>query len=353
MTDLSLVPTQRPSQHLPCFQQAGFVGAFWFVIGMMGWTTTVAAQTAADQSPASHSPTLPSVGRTDTVMEANREDDDSIDPLATLSDWIEKQSIEAETSQAMIRSIGHHPDEERWSGSANGKIFAVVLVKSNPQGPARQAIRLAAQRRSHMLAVNEMLQAKSLLDAFASNGLEDAVTLRKAVLKAGLRFEGAASQNEYDTLQVKGSGRLLRSASKIFDESVASYVLANASELVTHLTKPPQLERVKAAYREVMHTEARRLMQLQQWEEALELWHHLHSRELVSPSLYVDAATCFHHREEDAESLRLLDEAFQVYRESGSMDFFERVGDLAMLISDPDSDAIAIAAYDRARELLR
>ena len=269
-----------------------------------------------------------------------------------LNNWLQDQPMKLAVQNAIIKAIQQHPDERRWSGLVEGQLFSVVALESDPKGPARQAIRLAAQRRAHMMAVHDILLTKSLLDAFVRQGLDDAVTLKKAVTQAELRIAVTSNGQDAKATSRDGTGRMLESGSKTFDGQVAAYVLANQSDLITRLTQKPQLETVRTSYRRVMHGEARRLMELKQWKDALELWHHLHSRKLVSPQLYVDAATCFHQRNQDDDALTLLHESFAAYQSSGSLDFFEKVGDLAMEIGGPNGDGLAVSAYNRAQELL-
>lgn len=285
-----------------------------------------------------------------TVVTA--ENTSSTTALTLIEDWILAQSMEPAIKKAVLQSIRQHPDEQRWSGAVDGQLFSVVTVESDPSGTARQAIRLAAQRRAHMLAVHDILLTKSLLAAFAERKLDDAVTLKKALTLAELKFIGAPQTSKSKTTSTRGFGRMLESGSKMFKTQVVAFVLANQSDLIAHLAQPPQLEGVRTSYRKVMHAEARRLMGLQRWNGALDLWHHLHSRKLVSPQLYVDAATCFHRRQEDSDALTLLKESFTDYRSSGSLDFFESIGNLALAIGGAEAEKLAVSAYNRARELL-
>ena len=72
-----------------------------------------------------------------------------------------------------------------------------------------------------------------------------------------------------------------------------AYVIAEQSDLSAYLLQPTELEKVRAAYRDVMHGQARDLMARSSWADALLLWQHLHQRKLVSQQLYLDAARCF------------------------------------------------------------
>jgi hypothetical protein len=284
-------------------------------------------------------------------------DDQEVQPdptqqLKPLRVWLGNTDIQPDCRDAILESIRKHPDEQRWSGTINGQLFAVVAINSDASSPARQAIRLTAQRRAHMLAVHEILLAKSILDVFAEQQLDDAVTLRKAVTQAKLQLGGSSNAIGKTKVTTKGSGPFLESGSRMFKTRVAAFVLANQSGLIAHLTNAPQLDHVRNAYRAVMHTEARRLMELQQWKDALDLWHHLHSRKLVSPQLYIDAATCFQRQKQKDNALKVLEESFAAYRKSNSLVFFETVGDLALEIGSPDAEALAAAAFNRAIELL-
>ena len=85
---------------------------------------------------------------------------------------------------AMLTVLRQHPGETRWSGRSGSNLFAIA-VKRLPSEQIRQQAGPALLNLTHMLAVQELLKAKSLLDRYAESGLTDATTLRQAVVAGG------------------------------------------------------------------------------------------------------------------------------------------------------------------------
>jgi tetratricopeptide (TPR) repeat protein len=256
-------------------------------------------------------------------------------------DWLDRQELAEPTVERMKLVVRQHVDESTWTGKHDGLLFAIVAKHVKSESKVKQKLLVAHVRRTHSIAVQELLAAKSLLGAFESTGLSDPTTLRKALTEAKLTFE------------VKGKARLLQSNSQAVDSRAISFVLADESQLVSHLTEAPQLEIVRASYRNVMHKKARTLMKTKDWKNALLLWHHLHKRKLVSPELYLDAAKCFANIGKSEEAIQVLQEAFAAYRSEKRSSFFEEIGNQAIEAGSVTGDKLAIGAYERASELLR
>ena len=131
-----------------------------------------------------------------------------------------------------------------------------------------------------------------------------------------------------------------------------AFVLAPASALHGCLQDPAAMDLVKRSYRDVMHAQARELMARGNWADALLLWQHLHQRKLVSSSLYLDAAICFHKQGKHDDAVALLSEALNVFSATASPEFLESAGDLAIDIKSPAAQALAKRAYDAASQKL-
>jgi hypothetical protein len=192
-----------------------------------------------------------------------------------------------------------------------------------------------------MLAVQELLKAKSLLDRYAATGLTDATTLRQAV-------EEAAGM-----LHVTGEVKGLTCEAAVHGEFGVAYVIADEASLTAYLLQPPELEKVQTAYRDVMHEQARELMERHEWKEALLLWQHLHQRKLVSQQLYLDAARCFKELGQQGDTIRVLSEAIAAFGQSASLGFLEEAGDMALEIESQPAQALAEKAYQMAIDSLR
>ena len=101
---------------------------------------------------------------------------------------------------------------------------------------------------THMRAVHELLTAKSLLDRYATLGLTDATTLRQAVVEAAGKLHVVGKANTV-THQAATEGNL-----------AISYAMADEAALTAQLLQPDEVEKVRIAYRDVMHRQARELM---------------------------------------------------------------------------------------------
>jgi len=240
---------------------------------------------------------------------------------------------------AMLTAVRQHPGESRWAGRSEGVLFGIA-AKKLPGGAIRQRATPALLELTHSLAVQEMLKAKTLLDRYAAAGLDDATVLRQAVSRAA------------GGLQITGEATGLTHRASVQDDYATAYAFAEAGKLTAQLLQPVELEKVRAAYREVMHAQARDLMQRKNWADALALWGHLHTRKLISQALYLDAATCFVELEQAGDALKILVEAFDAYAAEASADWLEQCGDLACKLGDA-GEPLAIKAYKQASTRLR
>jgi len=256
------------------------------------------------------------------------------------STFVSQGDLAASTQQAMLTVLRQHPGETRWSGRDGNTLFGMA-VKPLPQGESRPRVVPAMLELVQMLAVHEVLRAKSLLDRYAAAGLTDATTLRQAV-------EAAAGQ-----LQVTGRAKGIVHQAAVRNGFAVAYVIAEQSDLSAYLLQPAELEKVQAAYRDVMHRQARDLMARSAWADALLLWQHLHQRKLVSQQLYLDAARCFQRLGQAPDAARVLNEAIETFAKSGTAEFFEQAGDMALEIQTEPAEALAERAYQRAIDTLR
>ncbi|MBN1852864.1 MAG: PEGA domain-containing protein [Pirellulales bacterium] len=256
------------------------------------------------------------------------------------SRYLSRADIPDPVRDAMATVLRQHPTETCWSGRAASTLFAVAS-KPLPGVDQRQRVTPALLELTHMLATHELLRAKSLMDQYAQSGLTDATTLRQAMIQAAGK------------LHVTGKIRGVIHASGIQDDYAVGYVLAEESSLTGHLLQPVELQIVKIAYRDVMHRQARTLMDRSNWKDALLLWRHLHSRKLVSEQLYLDAARCFKELDQNDDALRVLTEAMETFDREATVDFLETAGDMALAIETDAAQALAERAYRLASEQLK
>ena len=95
-----------------------------------------------------------------------------------------------------------------------------------------------------MLAFQELLKAKCLLDRYAAAGLTDATTLQRAVMEAA------------GTLQVKGKASTVLQGAAVRGDYAIGYVMAEERAVLARLLQESELEKVRSAYRDVMHRQA-------------------------------------------------------------------------------------------------
>jgi len=271
--------------------------------------------------------------------EGSPSDRTAVGAEATVQFLSETDAIPATLLPAMQTVLRQHPGETRWSGR-EGELLFGIAVKKLPDGPVRERAMPALLSLTHSLAVQEMLKAKSLLDLYAKAGLTDATTLSRAVADVA------------DALEVAGRVQGLTHQSGVRGDYAVAYVFASERSLTAHLLQPAEVEKVKAAYRDVMHRQARQLMEQGNYQDAILLWRHLHSRRLVSQSLYLDAATCFIKLKQPEDAMRILDEAYGQFVNTASAEWLEKFGDVACELGAP-GEPLAIKAYNEASSRLR
>jgi hypothetical protein len=170
--------------------------------------------------------------------------------------FVSQGDFPASTRQAMLTVLRQHAGETRWSGRDGNMLFGIA-IKPLPQGESRQRAVPAMLELVRMLAVHEVLKAKSLLDRYAAAGLTDATTLRQAV-------EAAAGQ-----LQVTGKAKGVVHQAAARNGFAVAYIVAEQADLSAYLLQATELEKVRLAYRDVMHRQARDLMARSAWADAL------------------------------------------------------------------------------------
>ncbi len=265
---------------------------------------------------------------------------DSDRGLKAAAAYVAEADVPPPVRGAMLTVLRQHPSETRWSGRSGATMFAVA-VKSLPTGEIRQRATPALLELTHMLAVYELVKAKSLLDRYAATGLTDATTLRQAVEKAAGK------------LDVAGNAKGVTNQTTVHGSFAVAYVIADESALTAHLFQPVELEKVQVAYRDVMHGQARELMVASNWEDALLLWRHLHEQELVSQGLYLDAARCFKELARKEDAIRVLTEAIDTFGQAGTPEFLEQAGDIAMEMETDSAQLLAEKVYQMAIDALR
>jgi hypothetical protein len=252
---------------------------------------------------------------------------------------IKKAELPEPAQAAMLAVLTEAPRGNRWSGQTDTVSFAMA-ARPLPTGQARAEATPLLLSAVHMLAVEDLLLTRAVLDAYRGTGLTDPMVLRKAVARSAEQI-GV-------TGRVKGAIHEARPQGPF----AVAYVVCDTSQLCAHLLQAPELGLVRDAYRELMHEQMRDLMKHREWKEALGRWEHLRDRKLLSPPLALDAARCFKELKQPSDTLRVLAEAMDRFAGSLSADWLEQMGDLALELGEPGED-LARRAYEKASDLLR
>jgi len=255
------------------------------------------------------------------------------------ADFLTQADLSADVRDAVRTVLRQHPRETCWSGRCGSTIFGLA-TKPLPHGSNGQRASPALLDLTQTVSLRELLCAKSLLDRYAATGLTDATTLRRAVTSIA------------GNLEVSGQTDGVVCYKGVHDAYAVAIVTASESALTGHLLQPVELEKLQTAYRDVMHGQARDLMAGSNWRDALLLWQHLHARRLVSEQLYLDAARCFKHLDRHEDTVLVLSEAMEAFKEKGKADFFEQAGDILLDIHSQAAQSLAEKAYQAASDKL-
>ncbi len=278
-------------------------------------------------------PTLPSAGKADAEKK-----DDAASKAANA--YVADANLSVPVREAMLTVLRQHPTETRWSGRA-GTIMFGIAARRLPRGSIRQQAIPSMLNLTGMLAFQELLKAKCLLDRYAAVGLTDANTLQRAVMESA------------GTLRVEGKASAILQGAAVQGDYAVGYVTAEERALLARLLQETELEKVRSAYRDVMHRQARQLMDRSNWKDALLLWHHLHARKLVSQQLYLDAARCFKELSQNEDAVRVLDEAIKTFHDTATTEFLEQAADMALAIPTDPAQELAKKTYDTVSDRLK
>jgi len=234
--------------------------------------------------------------------------------------------------------VKRNPQATSWVGSSNTTLFAIchAPLPSRVSGAARTRMIPAWQRKTTVQATAELLRTKALLNFYQNSGMTDAAALQRA-------FQTVAGKPN-----VTGKLAGFTERSVVFDDRTFSLVYANQDSIDVTGKSDATMEQIRSAYRDVLHEQSRQLMKEKEWQESLGLWKHLHSLDLATPDLYLDAAVCFAELDQKQDACQLLEQSLSSFSETADSDYFEHVGELAASLQTPQADEIAARAFDLA-----
>ena len=197
-----------------------------------------------------------------------------------MSTYLRRTTVPEPVRAAMLTVVRQHPGETRWSGRAGTTLFGIAAKRLPKEqvAPAGGSCHVGIDPN---VGCPRVADGKVTVGSLCGLGLTDATTLRQAVVEAAGKLQVAGKASTV-THQATTEGNL-----------AISYAMADEAALTAQLLQPDEIEKVRIAYRDVMHRQARELMQRSNWTDALLLWQHLHKRKLVSQQLYLDAALVF------------------------------------------------------------
>lgn len=246
----------------------------------------------------------------------------------------------AKQIKAAARSIlRQHAESSNWSGRHENTLFGLA-ARELPSGEIRDKSIPSFLSLVRAKSIEELLAAKCVLDLYAESGLTDATALREAIAKLA------------SGMRITGSAQGITSFSKVYGNIAVAFAFGEEQRLIARLSTPVELEYLKRSYRDILHRDARRLMQERNWNDAIVLWRHLHDRKLVSPPLYLDAARCFEHQQKHSDALVVLQEAYKSFGASASVDWLEQCGELALPLGS-EGEALALRAFRLASEKMK
>ena len=160
-----------------------------------------------------------------------------------VSAYLRKVALPESVRTAMLTVVRQHPSETRWSGRVGATLFGIAAKRMpKEQGPQRTVS--AMLELTHMWSVHELLTAKSLLDRYAALELTDSITLRQAVVEAA------------GSLQISGKAGAVTHEASVEGTLAVAYAMADEAALAAQLLQPAEVEKVRIAYRDVMHRQA-------------------------------------------------------------------------------------------------
>jgi len=226
------------------------------------------------------------------------------------------------------------------AASADEWLFGLA-ARPLPEGQLRNRATPVLLSTAQAVAIQEMLSARAVLDAYAPHGLTDLAALRQALLLAAgeLRVTGRV-QGTWHQADVRG-------------EFAASFVAGRRKALTAFLLDPPALSLVRNAYRDILTSRTRELTQGKSWDDALALVTHLESLRLATGPLLLDAARCHEARGVADQALAALRQARQVEDPRASVEFLAELGDIALRLGGDDAQVVAEEAFTEALRRLR
>jgi len=252
---------------------------------------------------------------------------------------VREAELPEQVRKSLTRIITDSPKQKQWAGS-EGTFFFGLVVRPLPSGQQRKAATPAVLNATHMLSVHEVLVFKAVLDAYGKSNLTDTIALRKALIRSSAE------------LHVVGRVKGVRHKSEVHGDLAVAYILCNETDLLAFLQGREQMDVVRRDYRNVMHERMRERMKEKQWKDGVAIWDHLHSRNLASAELSLDATRCLHEVKRSDDALAVLRDAFDQNALLASADWLERCGDLALTLGK-QGEALALRAYERSSDRLK
>lgn len=201
----------------------------------------------------------------------------------------------------------------RWEGSHGVNVF-VILSKPMPRSPDGARTGPAAIKMVSIIAFNELLKTSTAVKKFAELGLDDSVTLKKAIARAGL------------TGVLKG----VRHEEAVSGDFAVGYAVVDAGQVETAALDKANTSAVERAYLQCTHEKVTALIEARKTDEALALCRGLRAKRLASGDLLLATAQCLHAMGKTKDAVECIRGDLPVFVERSSASFLQRVGDTAL-----------------------
>jgi hypothetical protein len=216
-----------------------------------------------------------------------------------------------------------------------------MAARPLPEGQLRSRATPVLLSAAQAIAVQEMLTARAVLEAFAIQRLTDLAALRQALVRSSgeLRVAGRVRSTVYQS-ETRGG-------------FAVSFVAGRRDTLTAYLLDPPSIAIVRNAYRDVLTERTHELTRVKAWRDALTTVEHLEQLELATGPLLLDAARCHEALQANNMALTGLKRARKIEDARASVDWLVELGDIALRLGGDEAHGVAEEAFTEALRRFR
>ena len=228
----------------------------------------------------------------------------------------------------LLKLVKKDPAGRRWVAQNRKQIYALVAIKLSPN--SRPQIKTRMQGLATKKSTSALYLGKAVLSQFKADDLTNLSALYDALLSisSNLNLKGKAKHVQHQTGQIGGW--------------VFSVAMAPIESITANLKSNQINQVVRTRYGKAISVSAQKAMKKEEWATALSLWEHLHRRELLTPSGYLDVVYCFEQRGAKADALALLKEAFWQFGKDADVTYLNGLAERARALNTADSNHLLL-----------